>query len=377
MKKILALVLLGALLTGGAAVYAAGGTAADPLVSLSYLNDTYVPGALQQVSSRVNAKTQAVYETVLTDLNTRHSAYLARAGGESNGAPLPGDRRLKRGDVVTLPAGSTLTLLAGSASGAYAAGGAAVDVTAGTVLASGEALPRYHRLLAGENTTAAVTIISDTAVAVMEGYYTLSPSGSIDYNALAAALAELGLFRGTGTAYGSGYDLEVAPTRVVGLVMFLRLIGEESAALAYTGDNPFTDTPAWCDRYVAYAYGMGYTKGVGGRTFAPDTILSAGEYTTFLLRALGYSDSGAQADFSWSDALAFAQRQGVINSLEYQMLGDGAFLRAQVAYLSLYGLSAPRKDGGTLADHLVQQGGVDQGKLYSVLNSVALERLGS
>ena len=59
------------------------------------------------------------------------------------------------------------------------------------------------------------------------------------------------------------------------------------------------------------------------------------------------------------------------------MLGDGAFLRAQVAYLSLYGLSAPRKDGGTLADHLVQQGGVDQGKLYSVLNSVALERLGS
>ena len=84
MKKILALVLLGALLTGGAAVYAAGGTAADPLVSLSYLNDTYVPGALQQVSSRVNAKTQAVYETVLTDLNTRHSAYLARAGGESN-----------------------------------------------------------------------------------------------------------------------------------------------------------------------------------------------------------------------------------------------------------------------------------------------------
>ena len=33
MKRIVALVLLGALLTGGAAVYAAGGTAADPLVS--------------------------------------------------------------------------------------------------------------------------------------------------------------------------------------------------------------------------------------------------------------------------------------------------------------------------------------------------------
>lgn len=377
MKKIIALALLGAVLTGGAAVYAAGGTAADPLVSLSYLNDTYIPGALQQAASRVDTKTQAVYQSVLADLNAHHSACLARAGGESAGAALPGDRRLKRGDVVTLPSGSTFTLLAGSASGACAAGGAAVDVTAGTVLASGEALPRYHRLLAGEHTNAAVTITSDTAVAVLEGEYTLSLSGSIDYNALAAALAELGLFRGTGSAYGSGYDLEEAPTRIVGLVMFLRLIGEESAALAYTGEHPFTDTPAWCDRYVAYAYAMGYAKGVGGTRFAPDTVLSAGEYATFLLRALGYSDSGAQAEFSWPDALSFAQERGVINALEYQVLSGGAFLRAQVAYLSLYGLSAPTKDGGTLADRLVRQGGVDEGTLYSVLNSVALERLGS
>ena len=72
----------------------------------------------------------------------------------------------------------------------------------------------------------------------------------------------MGLFQGTGTAYGCGYDLEVAPTRVVGLVMFLRLIGEEGAALACTQGNPFADTPAWCDRYVAYAYAKGYTKGV-------------------------------------------------------------------------------------------------------------------
>ena len=85
----------------------------------------------------------------------------------------------------------------------------------------------------------------------------MSSGAGLDYNALADALKQMGLFQGTGTAYGSGYDLEQAPNRIVGLVMFLRLIGEEGAALSSTAANPFADTPAWCDRYVAYAYEKG------------------------------------------------------------------------------------------------------------------------
>ena len=59
---------------------------------------------------------------------------------------------------------------------------------------------------------------------------------------------------------------------------------------------------------MAYAYEKGYTKGnnvsAGGqRYFGPDAQLSAGEYMTFLLRALGYSDSGASPDFSWANAV--------------------------------------------------------------------------
>lgn len=372
MKKFVALAVAAVLLAGGAGVYASGGTAADPLVSLDYLDNTYLPDASRQAADRVDAKTQVTYQSALEDLNTKHRAVLARLGGGSGGGPLPGDIRLKRGDVVSLPTGSSVVLLAGSASAAYISGGTAVDLTAGTELPAGGSVPRYHQILAAENTTAAVTVTSDTAVARFEGAYTVSPSGSVDYNALAEALAELGLFRGTGTAYGSGYDLEIAPTRIVGLVMFLRLIGAEEEALAFTGDNPFTDTPVWCDRYVAYAAAMGYTKGVGGQSFAPDTVISAGEYMTFLLRALGYSDSGSSPDFSWSTALSFAKEAGVLNSLEYQMLSEGDFLRAQVVYVSLFGLSAPMKDSSrTLADQLPQAGEVS-----AVLDEVALERVG-
>ena len=389
MKKLAALVLAGLTLAGGAGVYASGGTAADPLVSLGYLNRTYVPDAAQQATGRVDTRMQAVYQSVLDDLTLRHSGYLAQAGGSAGtAAALPGsapataEQRLKRGDVVSLSTGSAALLLAGNAVVACAPGGAAVDVTAGQVLASGGELPRLHRVLAAEQTTAAVTVTSDTAVLSVQGGYTLSPSGSVDYYALADALQSMGLFRGTGTAYGSGYDLEEVPTRIVGLVMFLRLIGAESAALAYGGVNPFGDTPAWCDRYVAYAYAMGYTKGVGNRPdgtliFQPDSALSGAEYMTFLLRALGYQDSGGMAEFSWSTALSFALERGVINSAEYMMLSGGTFLRGQVVYLSVYALSAPRRDGsGTLADHLAAQGGVDEAALYTALYSVARERLG-
>jgi len=388
MKKIAALVLAGLILAGGAGVCASGGTAADPLVSLGYLNRTYIPGATQQALARADTRMQAIYQSVLDDLTLQHKRYLSQlgdgtAGTADSSAPSTVEQRLKRGDVVSLTTGSAALLLAGSATVAYAPGGAVVDLTAGQVLPSGGSLPRLHRVLAAEQTTAAVTITSDSAVLSTQGGYTLSPSGTVDYYALADALQSIGLFRGTGTAYGSGYDLEEVPTRIVGLVMFLRLIGEETAALSYSGVNPFGDTPAWCDRYVAYAYAMGYTKGVGARPdgvliFQPDSALSAAEYMTFLLRALGYRDSGSGAEFSWSTALSFALERWVINSAEYTMLTGGTFLRGQVVYLSIYGLSAPRRDGGgTLADHLVDLGGVDEAALYLTLYSVEPLRLGA
>lgn len=107
---------------------------------------------------------------------------------------------------------------------------------------------------------------------------------------------------------------------------------------------------------MAYAYEKGYTKGnnvsAGGqRYFGPDAQLSAGEYMTFLLRALGYSDSGASPDFSWANAVGKSVEFGVLNAAEQAKLTGSPFLRAQVAYLSYFALSAPLKDGsGILLD---------------------------
>ena len=74
--------------------------------------------------------------------------------------------------------------------------------------------------------------------------------------------------------------------------MFLRLLGEEEQALAWTGSHPFTDVPRWLDRYVAWAYAKGYSNGVAADRFGARQSMSAVEYTAFLLRALGYGAAG-------------------------------------------------------------------------------------
>ena len=244
MRRLAAGLLALIVLISCAAVYAASG--GESLITQTYLEETYVPGVLEQAQARVEEKTQSIYQSASSVLEGRHSAYL---NGGSSASALT-DYRFKEGDVLTLPAGSGVLLLAG---GASVSTGTLVDVTAGTALSAGAALTARHRGLAAEG-GGTVTVTSDTAVLSLEGTYTIVPGSGVDYNALADALRDMGLFQGTGTAYGSGYDLEVAPTRLVGLVMFLRLIGEEGAALSSTAANPFVDTPAWCDRYVAYAY---------------------------------------------------------------------------------------------------------------------------
>ena len=374
-RKALAAMLAAGILAGSALLLAAG----DPdqtLVPLSYLNGTYIPDIEAQAEERINSATQQAYEDVLSTMQAEQQGYLAQAGGV---AGLTGGR-YKLGDVITLPTGAAGLLLAGSAAITYTTG-AVVDVTQGEVLTSGGTMQAGHRYIAAEDTRAFVSVTSDTAVLSLEGDYTLSPSTQTDYNALADALLAMGMFRGTGTGYGSGYDLERAPTRIEGLVMFLRLLGEEESALSCTAECPFADVPDWAQPYVAYAYGQGYTKGVGQNeagqsVFGTERTMGAGEYVTFLLRVLGYTDSGDAPDFTWQTALNDGRTLGLITAGEYTLLTEKPFLRAQLVYLSYYALDASMKDAsGTLLDYLEEAGALDRAQADTIRAGVAVVRI--
>ena len=175
----------------------------------------------------------------------------------------------------------------------------------------------------------------------------------------AEKLYSLGLFRGTGTdkAGNPTFALEREATRAEALVMLIRLLGKESEALACSDIHPFTDVPKWADRYVAYAYANGLTNGVSATRFGTTSYATANMYLTFVLRALGYTDSGDDPDFSYNKANKFALEIGLTDR-DYT---GQKYLRADAAADSLTALEQPlHGESVTLIESLVAAGAVDE-----------------
>lgn len=320
---------------------AAAGDASDPLASLSYLSGVF--------SNKVDAAVDARLDSAAGLLPQGGGSFEA-AGSAASWA----ERRLKRDDIIQAATGDGVLLLAGSGQVSYSSG-AVVDVTEGTVLPSGGSLAVRHRYLVAEDTAANFVVTSKTAVADWQGGCTFLESTSTDYNAMAAALKAMHLFQGSATGYGQGFDLEAVPTRLQALIMFIRVLGEEGEALAWSGTCPFNDVQPGSNgaKYVGYAYEKGYTNGYGSE-FRPYSPVNARQYTEFLLRALGYS-SAANTDLS--TALDRARSAGLLTEGEAELLRRDAFLRADLVYVSYYALEVPVSGAGvTLSQRLMDKG---------------------
>lgn len=360
-KKVAALLSLGLLLST-VLWAAAAGDAGDPLISLSYLTG--------QFTQRVEQET----ERKLDESDRRLLTGSAVDGSVSTGTQGWTESRWKANDVLLGSTGTEVMVLAGEVKLSYFSG-AVIDVTSGKEAPDGALLTPMHRYLVAEDTAPLFVISSKTAVVQAQGPYGIQYSDAVDYNAMASALKELHLFRGSLTAYGQGYDLEKAPTRLQALIMFIRVLGEENEALAWTGETPFRDIEKGsnAEKYVGYAYSRGYTNGYSATTFNPAGTVNASQYTEFLLRAMGYS-SAANTDLSHT--LERAQTEGILTSGEVSMLRNSPFLRAELVYLSYYALDgAMAGTGETLADHLQQRGIFTVDELLSARHLVKGQRI--
>lgn len=353
MKKALAAaaVLLALALCLTAAL-ASGGDAADPLVSLSYLEGSFSQSADASVDSRLDRSDASIRSSIQQGLDTLESSVQAVTG--QNYAPAASEKTLKEGDVLTGSTGLTVLPLGGELRLTLSFG-AVVDATEGREVPDQTVLAANHRYIVAEDSLAHFTAVSPTAVLSYQGSYAFSLSGNTpDYYAIACALRDLDLFRGTGSGIGEGFDLHLAPTRAEGLVMFIRILGEEADALACTYTHPYTDVPGWMDRYVAWAYHNGYTNGVSPTKFGTAQPITAVEYEEFLLRALGYSVAGVH---DYTTSLERALELGALTNGEYEMLKGQPFLRAHVAYVSYYTLDMVLSGSQrTLAQRLESEG---------------------
>lgn len=201
-------------------------------------------------------------------------------------------------------------------------------------------------------------------IALAAGLATVSlmaTAGAASYDHCADRLKDLGLFQGT----AQGYELDRAPTRAEAATMLVRLLGKEAEAKELKYTAPFTDLDAWQQPYVQYLYDNGLTTGATATTFEPEAACSAQMYTTFLLRALGYSDK-AGADFTYAQAVSFGETVGLV---DYANCSEKNFLRDHVAAMSLTALNTDVKgaEDTVLLEKLVQDGAVEKAKADDLL----------
>lgn len=138
---------LAAALTGSGAALAAGGDEDDPLVTLSYLNQTAIP----QVVAQVDKHTAARQEELLRSFAALIAQYKAEAGGQSPGGSGGASFTLvsmTAGQTMSLGVGCEVLLRVGSATVHAATSPALIDTTTGGSVDSGASLARNHLYLA-------------------------------------------------------------------------------------------------------------------------------------------------------------------------------------------------------------------------------------
>ncbi|MEA4824204.1 MAG: GDSL-type esterase/lipase family protein [Clostridiaceae bacterium] len=143
--------------------------------------------------------------------------------------------------------------------------------------------------------------------------------------AYAQTLWKYGLFLGDGRSFA----LDKPLTRAQGAVLLVRLLGKESELVSYP--HPFTDVPDAYAPYVGYCYTRGYVTGLDATHYGSEDPLTAAQFLTLTLRALGYDSN---RDFAWDTSADFAYQIGMIDRANHaRLVSDAAFLRDDAVYI--------------------------------------------
>jgi len=171
----------------------------------------------------------------------------------------------------------------------------------------------------------------------------------------AGKLNLLGLLKGVGSMADGSPNLSVerAPTRTEAVVMIVRLSGGEAEALSGNWSSPFCDVPEWAKPYISYAYAKNLILGVSSEMFAGARVITASEYITMILRALGYASGD---DFEWDKAWILSDEIGVTGGRFNAE--TRSFTRENAAEISFNALSAKLKGSDKLLCSLLIEEGV-------------------
>ena len=189
---------------------------------------------------------------------------------------------------------------------------------------------------------------------LLAGVLMLSNVAAVDtYTPLdktADALNHLGLLAGDGISY----DLDASLRRDVGITLLVNMIGK--GELDNSGNDfgmPFNDVPDWARSFVGYAWANQITSGVSADRFGSEMEMTDYMFLTMILKALGYVNTGDNAQFVWDDPFAFAYSVGLTDSAD----PDKAFSRGDA--VDVFWNAMDVKFNGsekTLSEKMIEQG---------------------
>lgn len=313
-------------------------SSSDSLVTLSYLKNVFLPEAVQQGENTADVQLQQAYDDARDTLDSLQKGYLAQATGEEGEGSYSAVLQAmdwSDGDELTLPTGSGLLMLAGTAMVIH--DGAFIDITAGSEVASGTRLIANHRYLTGEDTQAQVAVLSGAAQMGVQGAYEDADSGVETtpfydvcrtdwfYDSVNYAYHE-NLFSGTDAHH---FGPNMAMNRAMLMTVLYQMAGAPTREMA-AAEVSFSDVPAsaWYAPYVKWGADQGITAGISATTFGPELPVTREQIVVLLYSfATGYldvtmeerADLSAYQDLgqasSWAqDALSWAVAEGIISS---------------------------------------------------------------
>ncbi|MEG1240180.1 MAG: S-layer homology domain-containing protein [Oscillospiraceae bacterium] len=290
MKRNLAAGLLITVILVGVAA-AVGGTTGDPLISLRYLEDTYIPQTVKKLQDRAAADTDQTYSAAVARLDQIVANTLgdAETGDNVNQSANFTPIHMKREDSIDLTVGSGVALSAGRCN---VAAGTLLDVTTAAECPPGTALVAGHRYLAVGGNMVTISMVSDSVRLSVQGGYRQRISdivatpftdiGAVDwFYGSVRYCYQGGLFQGTSP---EEFSPQGQVTRAMLATVLYRLAGEPVG-----GSNNFYDVPdgEWYAKPVAWAAENGIVNGVEPHLYNPAGLVTREQMATMLYRYAG------------------------------------------------------------------------------------------
>lgn len=176
MRTAICLVLVGGVATALVAIAATAGSQSDPIVTLSYLTDTFWQELMGTVDEKITVGDQKVSASMTNEIKKVQSSLLQELGGNQTSAAggtaaTYTEVSLKKGQTVTCQSGCEVVLRSGKATCQGGSMPALIDNTDSKTLGNGGSLVQNHLYLVAEERSIAA---AEDVTLLVRGSYAIS-----------------------------------------------------------------------------------------------------------------------------------------------------------------------------------------------------------